>query len=270
MENRLKIGDFIKLTGSTLKTVVYYHKIGLLPDPERSAGGYRLYGPAELDRMRMIKRLKSLGLDLPRIKAIIGDLENPKTLQETLQSLRAELLIEKKVLEDRVAKIDTLLDEDVGLRNETHSTPSFQMITAIMGTDQLDRYAQTCPELFDQHRKLYGILDDYQWGEDYRETFQALAEYFKLHPEQYQMALESGARLSKLSQLQADDPQIEAMAREAAALVNRMPQVKKLLDQKIGMQKPLENVYQEMVAGVMSPAQIKYQQLFEAFLQVKD
>lgn len=73
MENRIKIGDFIKLTGSTLKTIIYYHKIGLLPEPHRSAAGYRLYGPEELNRMRLIKRLKSLGLDLHRIKEVIGD-----------------------------------------------------------------------------------------------------------------------------------------------------------------------------------------------------
>ena len=43
MENRIKISDFAKLTGSTLKTIIYYHKIGLLQEPQRSPGGYRLY-----------------------------------------------------------------------------------------------------------------------------------------------------------------------------------------------------------------------------------
>jgi DNA-binding transcriptional MerR regulator len=42
--NKLKVGEFVKLTGSTLKTINYYHKVGLLPEPERSAGDYRLYG----------------------------------------------------------------------------------------------------------------------------------------------------------------------------------------------------------------------------------
>jgi hypothetical protein len=50
VENRIKIGDFVKLTGSTLKTVNYYHKIGLLPAPQRTDGGYRLYGLEELNR----------------------------------------------------------------------------------------------------------------------------------------------------------------------------------------------------------------------------
>ena len=109
MENLIKIGDFAKLTGCTLKTIIYYHKIGLLHEAERSPGGYRLYGPAELTRMRLIKRLKSLGLDLNRIKEILGDSQSPATLREVLQSLRAELLREKKSLEERVAKIEMSL-----------------------------------------------------------------------------------------------------------------------------------------------------------------
>jgi len=73
VENRIKIGDFVKLTGTTLKTGNYYHKMGLLPVPQRSAGGYRLYGIEDLNRMRLIKHLKSLGLDLKHIKEVMGD-----------------------------------------------------------------------------------------------------------------------------------------------------------------------------------------------------
>ena len=60
MDNQIKISDFVKLTRSTLKTVLYYHKIGLLQEPKRSANGYRLYGAEELARMRMIKHFKQI------------------------------------------------------------------------------------------------------------------------------------------------------------------------------------------------------------------
>jgi len=88
VKTRIKISNFVKLTGSTLKTIIYYHKIGLLLEPERSPGGYRLYGAGELTRMQLIKHLKSLGLDLKRIKEILGDKHNDKTLREVLESLR--------------------------------------------------------------------------------------------------------------------------------------------------------------------------------------
>lgn len=112
MEKKIKISDFVQLTGSTLKTIMYYHKIGLLQEPERSPGGYRLYGPSELSRMRLIKHLKSLGLDLKRIKDTLGDIHNHKTLREVLQSLRVELLSDIKILGERVEKIEELLNEE--------------------------------------------------------------------------------------------------------------------------------------------------------------
>ena len=56
--------------------------------------------------MQLIKRLKSLGLDLKRIKEIIGNAPDYRTLREVLKPLRSELLNEKKSIEERVVKID--------------------------------------------------------------------------------------------------------------------------------------------------------------------
>jgi len=270
VESRIKISDFVKLTRSTLKTIIYYHKIGLLQEPKRSPGGYRLYGPVELTQMRLIKRLKSLGLDLKRIKEILGDVHNHRTLREVLQSLRIELLNEKKSLEERVAKIEMLLHKEMVILDEdTFESPSFHMITEILGSDQINKYVGTCPELFDQQRNLFGILDDFQWGEDYRGTFQALAEYFKGHPQQYKIALNYGTRLSKLSQLSEDDPEIEILARESAEFIKSIPLLKELLFNKSGLIQPLENLYNEMVSGILSPAQMKHKQLIQKYLNYR-
>ena len=267
MKNQIKISDFVKLTGSTLKTIIYYHKIGLLPEPERSPGGYRLYGAAELTRMQLIKHLKSLGLDLKRIKEILGDKHNDKTLREVLESLRRDLLSEKESLEERIAKIELILSEDQVILNEDIcDSPSFQMITEILKPEQIQNYAQTCPELFDQQRKLFGILDDFQWGEDYQDTFKALAEYFQAHPEQYQIALDLGVRLSKLTQLAEDDPEIEILARESTEIIKSIPQLKALLCNQQGMKQPLASLYNDMAANVYSPARMKHMQLFQKYL----
>ncbi|WP_283595505.1 MerR family transcriptional regulator [Paraclostridium bifermentans] len=80
MKNQILIGDFVKLTNSTLKTVLYYHKIGLLKEPKRLNSGYRLYGAEELDQMRMIKHLKNLGLDLKQIKETLGHAQDNKNI----------------------------------------------------------------------------------------------------------------------------------------------------------------------------------------------
>lgn len=267
VKNHVLIGDFVKLTGSTLKTIIYYHKIGLLQEPERSPGGYRLYGPAELTRMQSINRLKSLGLDLKRIKEVLGDIQNPKTLREALQSLQVELFNEKKSIEERLTKIELLLNEDTILLNEDiNSSPSFQMITEILDTEQIENYAQTCPELFEQQQKLFGILDDFKWGGDYKDTFRALADYFQAHPKQYEISLSFGVRMAKLSQLAEDDPEIEILALESAEYIKSIPQLRTLLCNQPGISKPLESLYNDMVATVISPSRMKFMHLLQKYL----
>lgn len=271
VENKIVISDFVKLTGSTLKTVLYYHKIGLLQEPERSPGGYRLYGSIELNRMRFIKRLKSLGFDLKKIKEILGDTSNHKSLREVLHSLRVELISEKKSIEVRIAEIEKLLKkETVFLGEDSFACTSFQMITEILGTPQTEKYAQACPELFEQQKKVHNILDDFQWGEDYQETFQALAEYFKAHPQQYQISLDYGARLARLAQLSENDPEVEALALESAEFIKGIPQLKEILSKQPGIKKPLSGLYNDMVAKVISPAQVKHGQLLQKFLSLGD
>lgn len=239
----------------------------MLPEPERSAGGYRLYGAAELNRMRVIKHLKSLGLNLHQIKEILGNLPQPASGREVLSSLRHEAVKEKQILEERLARIDALLaNDDLLLDENIFNSPSFQMITGTLGEDQTERYAQTCPEIYDQHRKLSGILDDLKWGEDYQESARILAEYFKTHPEHYQLALQFGSRWEELFQVSEDDPRIEAFARESADLVKSMPLVKEMYTNP-GIKKPQGGLYQELVANVLSPAQLRYQELFKKFLQ---
>lgn len=270
MDKQIKISDFIKLTGSTLKTVLYYHKIGLLQEPKRSQSGYRLYGAEELARMRMIKHLKHLGLDLKQIKEILGDTQSRKTLKEILQSLQAELLNEKKNIEEQLSKVEILLSQQKVLLGETSfGSESFQMVTEILEPEQIENYFQVCPELYDQQRNIFGILDDFKWGKDYQGNFIAIAEYFKSHPEQYNKALEFGKRLSKLKQMSEEDPEIEILAREAAAFIKSVPILKEMLYDKSGFGIIYENLFNEMAKNVLSPAQIKHKQLIQKYLSYR-
>ncbi|MCO1581826.1 MerR family transcriptional regulator [Crossiella sp. SN42] len=76
------------LAGTTLRAVRHYHDVGLLPEPERRANGYKSYTAAHLIRVLRIKRLTGLGLSLAQI-AELGDAdEHP---EEALRSLDTEL-----------------------------------------------------------------------------------------------------------------------------------------------------------------------------------
>lgn len=269
MENRLRIREFAKLTGVTIKTILYYHKIGLLQEAERSPGGYRLYGPEELTRMRLIKHLKSLGLDLKHIKETLGLAHEHRTLRDVLQSLLVELQGKKQSLEERMAKIESLLRDDrTHLDENISSSSSFNMISEILGHEKISKYASTCPEIYEQQKKVFGLFDDFNWGEDYRDTFRLLADYFQMHPEQYQNSLDYGVRLEKLSQLSEDAPEIDALARESAEFIKNIPELRKLLCNQPGIKKPLQSVYNEMISKVMSPARMKHMKLLQKYLNL--
>ena len=57
-DSRYTTGDIAKLTGVSVRTVQYYDAKGLLIPNEISDGGRRLYGTAEVERMRVILFLR--------------------------------------------------------------------------------------------------------------------------------------------------------------------------------------------------------------------
>lgn len=68
----MKIGEVAERSGCHPETVRYYERIGLLPAPPRTAGGYRDYRPANADRLRFISRGRELGFSLEEIRSLLG------------------------------------------------------------------------------------------------------------------------------------------------------------------------------------------------------
>lgn len=267
MKNQILIGDFVKLTNSTLKTVLYYHKIGLLNEPKRSNSGYRLYGAEELNQMRMIKHLKNLGLDLKKIKEILGYAKDNKNITEVLKSLHCELLTERKKIDEQISKIETLLNKQVEDVEETlFESSSFRAITETLNQDQFENYKKSHEELFNQQRNIFGVMDDFQWGKNYKENFSEMAKYFKLNPKKYEIALELGNRLSKLKYMEVDDLEIEKLAKEGAEFIKNEPVLKKMLYEKDGFEITNENLFDEVSNKFLSPAQIKHKKLIQKYL----
>lgn len=61
------------LAGVTPRTLRWYDRIGLLKPLRTTEAGYRLYGPAQLDRLQDILFYRELGLDLASIRTILDD-----------------------------------------------------------------------------------------------------------------------------------------------------------------------------------------------------
>ena len=65
-------GDLARATGCNIETIRYYEKTGLLPDPPRTAAGYRIYSAAHATRLRFILRARELGFSMEDIRGLMG------------------------------------------------------------------------------------------------------------------------------------------------------------------------------------------------------
>lgn len=69
---RMYIGKAAKLSGTTVKSIRHYEKIGLLPQAPRE-GKYRVYDQENVDVLRFIKCAQQLGFKLKELQGILAD-----------------------------------------------------------------------------------------------------------------------------------------------------------------------------------------------------
>ncbi|MFF4319303.1 MerR family transcriptional regulator [Streptomyces sp. NPDC001568] len=64
----MRIGDAAAAAGTTPRALRFYEQRGLLPPPARTAAGQREYGPKEVARVRVVRRLLALGLTVEDLR----------------------------------------------------------------------------------------------------------------------------------------------------------------------------------------------------------
>ncbi|MDX8398849.1 MAG: Hg(II)-responsive transcriptional regulator [Gallionellaceae bacterium] len=71
----LTIGSMARAANVNVETIRYYQRLGLLMEPLKPLGGFRIYPSETLDRIRFIKRAQKLGFSLQDIAhlLLLGD-----------------------------------------------------------------------------------------------------------------------------------------------------------------------------------------------------
>jgi DNA-binding transcriptional MerR regulator len=103
-EEKLRIGEVAKLTGTTPRTIRYYEELGLLPAAgDREPGAHRTYESGDVERLTDLLRLKDLlGVSLEELKELV-------TAEDAREALRREW---KAGVEDPVRRRE-ILDESL-------------------------------------------------------------------------------------------------------------------------------------------------------------
>lgn len=110
------IAEVCERTGLSPRTVRYYEEIGLLPGVRRRAGGRRVYGPDELERLGFIHRLKGLGLSLAEIRELNAVYAIGGSTAAMLARLSDLLELHVRDLDGRIAELAALRAELVRYR----------------------------------------------------------------------------------------------------------------------------------------------------------
>lgn len=267
MASDITINDFAKLNGCTLKTVLYYHKVGLLPEARRLENGYRVYGSEEMERMLQIRRLRDLGMDLAHIKEVLGGVDG-KPMQTVLMELRSDLVFEREDIDERIARIDELLERGPVVTADDFASPSsFDDAMGLLGEAGAERYRRDMPEMHEQQRRIMGLVESYGWGGvAARDALTDMKGIFERDPEALKGAMALRARMGEVAHLDPDDPVIESLAREAADFAIAIPGLKAILVQGAEMKACTNELLDEMTSQVIPPALQRFNALFRQFV----
>jgi DNA-binding transcriptional MerR regulator len=137
--DELGIGEVCERLGLSSRTVRYYEELGLLPGVRRRAGGRRVYGADELERIRFIQRLKTLGLTLQEIKELNALYALAGSTRAMLVRLDDLLVSHQAGLEQRISELIALRDEMRSYRE--HVSKRIESFETEIGTEMPERPA---------------------------------------------------------------------------------------------------------------------------------
>ncbi|KRF42710.1 MerR family transcriptional regulator [Terrabacter sp. Soil810] len=102
----LTIGQLASYAGVTIRAVRHYHHIGLLPEPERDASGYRTYDAAAVVRLIRIRTLADAGVPLARVRELLD--ADPETFADATAHIDQQLRAQIRALQEHRRRIALL------------------------------------------------------------------------------------------------------------------------------------------------------------------
>ena len=104
----MKIGDLAKLTDTRVETIRFYEKEGLIPEPARTSGNYRIYEQAHLNRLSFIRRSRDLGFTLDQVRKLLKLADDGEAPCAEVDALTADNLAE---IDRKIADLSSLRRE---------------------------------------------------------------------------------------------------------------------------------------------------------------
>lgn len=211
----MRIGELAGLVGVSTRAVRHYHHLGLLPEPERRANGYREYGLRDAVALARLRRLTELGLGLEEVRDVLAD-DSGRELHEVLAELDADLARQEEEIRARRARLAALrqqAEEHGGLPAEG---PVSDELAAMFR--EMARTSATLPgpepAMAAKEREVLALLESA--GDGAGERVAGMLGDFAAAPGAMERAYEVYGLLDALATVAPDDPQVERVAQAVA------------------------------------------------------
>ncbi|MDT8719643.1 methyltransferase domain-containing protein [Clostridium sp. 19966] len=184
----MKISEFAKRSGITVKTLLHYDKIGLLKPSFKTEAGYRIYCDEDFIKLQQITTLKFIGLSLEEIKQLIS---------EKGTNIESIISIQKKELEEKKKHIDTVITALNKAERQVQNN-SFLDVQQLIEIIKMTNMETRVKQRFNKASNKY-ITDSYYWR---AKTAELINELVKPNPEDVILDLGcgTGKQIIQLSQ----------------------------------------------------------------------
>lgn len=148
----MKISEFAKRSGVTVKTLLHYDKIELLQPSLKTQAGYRIYCDEDFIKLQQIITLKFIGLSLEEIKQLIN---------EKNQNIENIISVQTRALEEKKKHIETVITALNKAQKQIQNN-SFLEVQQLIDIIKITNMETRAKQRFNDASKQY-VTDSYHW-----------------------------------------------------------------------------------------------------------
>lgn len=104
MVGGFSIGEAARRSGCTPATIRFYESMGLIPEAARTARGRRVFSRADIERLRFVRRMRSMEFGIEGIKDVLAAMHGAGSCLDVRDIAESQL----QVVRARRAEIDAL------------------------------------------------------------------------------------------------------------------------------------------------------------------
>jgi MerR family mercuric resistance operon transcriptional regulator len=113
MQGAFTIGDLARRIGVNIETIRYYERVGLMPRPQRTSGGQRVYDESDLRRLGFIRKARELGFQIEDTRALVA-LRGADDACTDVKAIAERQLAKVRAEMRRAGEVERILADAVG------------------------------------------------------------------------------------------------------------------------------------------------------------